>query len=292
MTTPRFTYSIIIPHKNIPDLLQRCLDSIPRRADVQVIVVDDNSDPATVDFHKLQGLSEEGVTAILDKTSRGAGHARNVGLESAQGKWMLFADADDFFAEGFLDVLDRYKDREEDVIYFTAESVDNETLQPIASRTIEATQMVRENNTNGLRYHHHVPWSKMVRASLIAENHLRFEEVEVSNDQRFSILIGLFAGEVLAVDAPIYISTVRSGSLYHNTNIRREHIRFSVTLRSNRLLIDNCRPDWRLNVFQRASAARQHSITTFLAWIFEAIRVEGALFVIKDMLAILRNKLK
>ncbi|KAA6318757.1 hypothetical protein EZS27_031273 [termite gut metagenome] len=24
-------YSIIIPHKNIPDLLRRCLNSIPRR---------------------------------------------------------------------------------------------------------------------------------------------------------------------------------------------------------------------------------------------------------------------
>ena len=35
-------YSIIIPHKNIPDLLQRCLDSIPRREDVQIID-DDNS---------------------------------------------------------------------------------------------------------------------------------------------------------------------------------------------------------------------------------------------------------
>lgn len=36
-----FIYSIIIPHKNILKLLQRCLDSIPERDDVQVIIVDD-----------------------------------------------------------------------------------------------------------------------------------------------------------------------------------------------------------------------------------------------------------
>jgi hypothetical protein len=30
-------YTVIIPHKNIPDLLQRCLDSIPRREDIQII---------------------------------------------------------------------------------------------------------------------------------------------------------------------------------------------------------------------------------------------------------------
>ena len=43
-------FSIIIPHKNSADLLQYCLDSIPNRDDVQVIVVDDNSDADKVDF--------------------------------------------------------------------------------------------------------------------------------------------------------------------------------------------------------------------------------------------------
>ena len=37
-------YSIIIPYKNCPALLNRCIDSIPQRDDVQIIVVDDNSD--------------------------------------------------------------------------------------------------------------------------------------------------------------------------------------------------------------------------------------------------------
>ncbi len=42
------SYSIIIPHKNSAKLLQYCLDSIPIRDDVQVIVVDDNSEPEKV----------------------------------------------------------------------------------------------------------------------------------------------------------------------------------------------------------------------------------------------------
>ena len=40
-------YSIIIPHKNTPNLLQQCLDSIPYRDDIQIIVVDDNSEDKT-----------------------------------------------------------------------------------------------------------------------------------------------------------------------------------------------------------------------------------------------------
>ena len=37
-------FSIIIPHKDIPDLLMRCLKSIPVSEDIQVIVVDDMYD--------------------------------------------------------------------------------------------------------------------------------------------------------------------------------------------------------------------------------------------------------
>ena len=45
------TFSIIIPHKEIPDLLMRCLKSIPVSEDIQVIVVDDNSADADFRIH-------------------------------------------------------------------------------------------------------------------------------------------------------------------------------------------------------------------------------------------------
>jgi len=90
-------YSIIIPHKDIPDLLQRCLDSIPVRDDVEVIVVDDNSDPRKVDFEHFPQWKGKDYHYFLTKEGKGAGYARNVGLDHAQGRWIIFADADDFF---------------------------------------------------------------------------------------------------------------------------------------------------------------------------------------------------
>ena len=50
-------YSIIIPHYDIPDLLIRCLHSIPVRPDVQVIVVDDCSPEADKYLDKYPELS-------------------------------------------------------------------------------------------------------------------------------------------------------------------------------------------------------------------------------------------
>ena len=82
-------YSIIIPHKNIPQLLQRCLDSIPFRGDVQVIVVDDNSDSSIVNFENFPGIKRPNIEVYLTKEGRGAGYARNVGLQHVKGKWIL-----------------------------------------------------------------------------------------------------------------------------------------------------------------------------------------------------------
>lgn len=85
-------YSIVIPHRNTPDLLQRLIDSIPMREDIEIIVVDDNSDK-----DKKAAISRSDVRTIyIDKEhSRGAGRARNVGMDAAKGKWLLFADADE-----------------------------------------------------------------------------------------------------------------------------------------------------------------------------------------------------
>ena len=91
-----YLYSIIIPHKNSPELLSRCLDSIPNRDDLQVVIVDDNSDENIVDFSIFPGLSRKNTNVIFNKESRGAGYARNLGLAESNSKWLLFADADDY----------------------------------------------------------------------------------------------------------------------------------------------------------------------------------------------------
>ena len=95
----KYNYTIIIPHKNIPSLLKRCIDSIPKRKDLQIIIVDDNSSSSIVDFENFPGKERNDVNIIYTKEGRGAGYARNVGLLQADSKWVLFADADDYYPE-------------------------------------------------------------------------------------------------------------------------------------------------------------------------------------------------
>jgi len=59
----------------------------------------------------------------ISVNTRFAWRSRNVGLEHAKGKWLLFADADDFFVEDMYDIITSYVDSEVDVIFFKEKSV-------------------------------------------------------------------------------------------------------------------------------------------------------------------------
>ena len=167
-------YSIIIPHKNIPLLLQRCLDSIPQREDIQIIVVDDNSSSDIVDFSNFPGRNKVGVEIILTKEGKGAGYARNCGLKHVRGEWLIFADADDFFLRDFLDVLDAYRNTDYDLIVFRAESVDSDTLAPVISRQNNYEKIAENMDLEILKYRNDVPWAKMVSTKLVRGHHICF----------------------------------------------------------------------------------------------------------------------
>ncbi len=207
-------YSFIIPHYNKPDLLQRCVKSIPQRDDIEIIIVDDNSDE-----DKKPTINRRGVEIVfLDASqSKGAGRARNVGMKKAHGKWLLFADADDFYNEGFLSFLDKYSDSNNDVIYFGAESKNSETLEPL-NRTVNYQSVIKgydglEEKQSLLKYKFHFPWNKMVNAQFISKHRIHFEEVLQGNDTMFSYMVGYFAKNIETIPEDLYVYTYTKNSI-------------------------------------------------------------------------------
>ena len=237
-------YSVIIPHHNIPALLQRCLDSIPSHEDMQVIVVDDNSSPQAVDFEHFPGLDRPDVEVILDKQGGGAGHARNVGLERADGKWLLFADADDFFAPGFYETISSFVDSESDLILFMADSVDSDTGEP-SDRHLVLNENVRRALAGRMTERQAslempTPWCRMVRRSLVMERGIRYDEIPVSNDTMFAVKTTCWARRVEVSPRVLYVVTTRRGSLWDgNARDPRNFLcRMDVYIRRNRFYKD------------------------------------------------------
>lgn len=239
-------YSIIIPHYNIPHLLERLLDTIPEREDIQVIVVDDHSPECDAYLEQYPFLKKSNVEFYITEKNGGGGYARNEGLKHAKGKWLLFADADDLFADGFCSVLDEHYHDEEDLIIFQIKSVYSDNLLEKSERNaywnLKIREYLRTNDDKILRYHFTEPWSKMIRGEIVTQNYVRFDEVEVTNDYFFSVQIGYYARSVKLIFTTIYILTERkhsvsSGGLTDTAD--RLKVRLDVAIRVQSFLSKN-----------------------------------------------------
>ena len=211
-------YSIIIPHKNIPKHLQRCLDSIPDRDDIQVIVVDDHSDESIVDFEHFPRWKGKNYESYLTKEGKGAGFARNVGLDHARGRWLVFLDADDFLRKEASEIFDEEINTDEDIVFFRPQLVRDDDLGLTSTRGgYEYIRYIDDYLETGddtaLRTRWHSPCSKFVKARLVTENNIRFEETRYSNDVMFSTLTGCKADKIAAREKSYYVITERTGSL-------------------------------------------------------------------------------
>lgn len=212
----KYNYSVIIPYRGTPDLLERCVQSIPTREDIQLLV-------------------------IQDTECKGAGYARNQGLAQAQGEWVIFADADDYFMPNAFDILDWHLKDAVDVIYCNATSRYTDTGKP-ALRAHHVQRMIQDFIKSGgkkesdLRFNFHEPWAKMIKRTLIEEYQLQFDTTRWANDVMFTTKIGCFAKAITVEPSPIYCITVTKGSLINQHSLESRRCRYEVMLRTNQFL--------------------------------------------------------
>ncbi len=245
LKTTVIKYSIIIPHYDAPVLLERLLNTIPERKDIQIIVADDCSPGCETYLQKYPFLKRNNVEFHITDRNGGGGYARNEGLKHARGKWLLFADADDLFVNGFDATLDKYYHAEEDIVFFQIKSVFSDDLSRHsdrdASRTAMLNRYIRTNDDKILRYHFIEPWAKMIRRDLVVSHNVMFDETKVANDYFFSIQTGFYAGKVRMADTCIYILTQSEHSVsiggWGDTRYN-QRIRLEVILRSQSFLQD------------------------------------------------------
>lgn len=237
-------FTLIIPHFNIPSLLERCLKSIPIRPDLQVVVVDDASSAEVVDQLKFMECNFPNVDFIYSMRGRGGGAARNIGLDAAKGKYVFFADADDFFTPCLNQILDDVLKIGKDFFCFNAISVDTD-LYTFTYRCWHLNRLIKMYKTNPskaefeLRYAFGEPWCKVIRRSVIESNQIRFDETRIHNDTRFSYLVGHYAETIEIDQRAIYCVTDRIGSVSKVLTPERLIARAKVFADANKFFRDN-----------------------------------------------------
>lgn len=95
--------SIIIPVFNDSRYLNQCIDSIIKQSigfeNIEVIIIDDNSTDNSYEIAQnyKKRYPDSFIIKRLEKNSGSGGKPRNIGIDYATGKYLMFSDADDFF---------------------------------------------------------------------------------------------------------------------------------------------------------------------------------------------------
>lgn len=94
--------SIIIPTYNCKKYIDECLISVLNKLpqNAEVIIVDDGSQDGTGELLSAYEHRHDIIKALYSRHG-GASHARNLGLDKAQGEFVMFLDCDDCLREGF-----------------------------------------------------------------------------------------------------------------------------------------------------------------------------------------------
>ena len=116
--------SVVIPVYNAGSFIHKCLDSIVSQEgglSYEIILVDDGSTDNSVEvvwqYQKSEKLKKSGGSIVLMRQQNaGPSKARNRAIEMAQGRYLAFIDADDYWKSGFFERTAAFLDKHEECI--------------------------------------------------------------------------------------------------------------------------------------------------------------------------------
>lgn len=180
--------SVIVPVYNSEQYLERCLESVLAQSlgDYEVVLIDDGSTDASYELCCRFCSRDSRFRLVEHETNKGASAARNTGLCSVVGEYVMFLDNDDWIEgeDAFANLYDSLnRSGFPDVLCFPM----GESYEPWEKVTVPTSNLendVKRLETlqdtflfmmeNGMYYSS--ASGKIVKRSLIDENSLRFDE--------------------------------------------------------------------------------------------------------------------
>jgi len=188
--------SVIVPVYNGERYIRQCLDSICGQTlkEIQIILVNDGSTDSTAEILNEYALRDERII-VINKEHTNAGESRNTGLEIAEGEYLSFLDADDFFEPFMLEhAYDKAKSDDADICAFRCNQYDDKSGEyRDCPWTLKLEQMPEHRPFSNHDCSERIftmtsctAWDKLFRREFIMGKKIRFQNVPSCNDMLFT----------------------------------------------------------------------------------------------------------
>lgn len=218
-------FSVVIPVYNVKDYLPKCIDSVLAQdfEDYEIVLVDDGStDGESGAICDRYAEANAARIRVIHKPNGGLGDARNVGMEAAQGEYVVFLDSDDYIGAGMFRTLAGAIDRfHSDVIDFgfavdTDGTITKRLVDDLPhNRTFTLAELPQLLLTQPNA------WSRCWKRSLFLDTGIRYPSRVWYEDIRTTTKLFAAADSICAVPDVFYYYVVREGSITRNPNVKR-----------------------------------------------------------------------
>ena len=208
--------SIVIPVFNKEPFISECLNSILEQTlrEIEIICVNDGSDddsPAILDAYYNK---DDRITIIHNPRSYGAGIARNIGINCAEGEYLQFTDADDVLPPGAAEILyrtaknDNVKAVRGNLAVFTDSS---STAQFQRSGAVDRLRSVDWTASDQLCMPlYHVTY--LISRELVQKKELSYPDLIDGEDAVFTAKVLVNAKRVSAIPEIVYLRRLVAGA--------------------------------------------------------------------------------
>ena len=184
--------SIIVPVYNAEKYLRKCCYSIleQKYKDIELILINDGS---TDDSEKIckQVCLEDSRVMFKTINNQGVSVARNVGIDCATGKYIMFVDSDDWLEPKSLESISEIIESEQDVYVLNHWQEYQNNSREIFMNPCETTIPSLLEHLGELREIDSLlctVWNKVYKCSLIKEKGIRFlENIPFGEDFLFNM---------------------------------------------------------------------------------------------------------
>ena len=211
--------SVVMPVYNSENYLNETLADVTGQTlkEIEIICVDDGSTDFSRDII-LQWKEKDERIQLFTQQNQYAGVARNNGLKHAQGKYVIFWDADDRFDPDALKLmLEKSEQTDADICVCGADKFDDsgnvyETDAYLKCDLVPETETFNKYDIGKYLFNFatNVPWNKLYRREFLVRHGLQYQDIRQANDTYFSIMAMYHAERIAVVDRKLIFYRVNN----------------------------------------------------------------------------------
>lgn len=217
-------FSIVVPVYNVENLLERCVNSLVNQTykNIDIILVNDGSTDGSGRLCDEFENKYENIRTFHKKNG-GLSDARNIGIESARGEYIIFVDSDDYIdlntCHNFYNII---KKRKPDILVGSAKKVLKENIVNMEhsyqdnEAFIEGKKFLEIELSN--KTMHMAACLNLYNKKFLFDNNLRFKKGILHEDEEFVPRAFLRARKIISTNIFFYFYVIREGSITSQKN--------------------------------------------------------------------------